>query len=83
MRWATTIEKDTFSERELKRSLRQTKIREEELNLLLCHLQHTGRMAVSELNIGPDKIRLLKLQKIGDKSSPSISDKEKAVFALE
>jgi len=36
--WGTKIEKDFFCEKELKRSLRATEIKEEEFDLIFCHL---------------------------------------------
>ncbi len=83
MRWAAKLERSIFSEKELRRSLRQTKIKEEEFDLLLAHLKFTGKMATEEININNEKIRLLKLAPIGNKEQPVIDDKEKAVFVLE
>jgi hypothetical protein len=83
LRWAAKLERSIFSEKELRRSLRQTKIKEEEFDLLLAHLKFTGKMATEEININNEKIRLLKLAPIGSKDQPVIDDKEKAVFVLE
>ncbi len=51
MRWAAKVEKETFNEKMLKRSLRESKIKEEDIDLILAHLQHSNKMDVAELNI--------------------------------
>ena len=44
LRWAAKLEKDIFSEKSLKRSIRDSKVREEDIDLILRHLEHTGKL---------------------------------------
>ena len=83
LRWAAKLEKDTFVEKELKRSLRSTNIKEEDFDLILADLLYSGKMAVEEITINNDKFRLLKLGSLTTNEVPIISDKEKAIFVLE
>jgi hypothetical protein len=83
LKWAAHLDKETFNEKAIKKSLRSTKIREEDFDLILAHLEHTNKMAVSEIVINDEKIRFLKLGKIGSSEKPVISEKEKATFIIE
>lgn len=51
LRWAAKVEKDTFAEKDLRRNLRETKFREEDIALVISHLEHSGRMDTSTINI--------------------------------
>lgn len=62
--------------------MREAKIREEDIELILSHLQFTNKLAFMETKVGNQETRILKLGKIKG-SKPTISDKEKAQFVLE
>lgn len=83
MRWAAKVEKDVLSEKMLKRSLRESKIKEEDIELIIAHLEYTGKMGTAEIIINNQKIRLLKLGRLGSSEKPEISLKETALFSLE
>jgi SOS response regulatory protein OraA/RecX len=51
LRWAAKIERDAFSERELRRNLRETKFREEDIDMIIAHLEHSGKMATEEISV--------------------------------
>lgn len=62
--------------------MREGKQREEDIELVLKHLEYTGKMVTSEVKVGNEDTRLVKLATIKGKT-PVISEKEKAMFALE
>ena len=51
LRWATKVEKETFNEKTLRRNLRETKLREEDIDLIFAHLEHSGRMDTAEIKV--------------------------------
>jgi hypothetical protein len=77
LRWAASEEKDLYNEKILKRKMREAKIREEDIDLILNHLKLTNKMTSMEAKIGNQETRILKLGAIKG-PTPVISDKEKA-----
>ena len=51
LRYSAKIEKDIFNEKILKRNMRESKLREEDIDLIFKHLQATEKMAVAEVKI--------------------------------
>jgi hypothetical protein len=55
LKWAAKIENPLHSEASLKRQLRKvTEHSEQDIDMLLVHMKHSGRMEVEALGEGPD-----------------------------
>ena len=76
------MEKDIFCEKSLKRSIRDSKVREEDIDLILRHLEHTGKLDSKEIKIANQQTRIIKLGKVKG-PPPKITQKELAMFTLE
>lgn len=62
--------------------MRESNLREEDIELVLKHLENTGKFEHTEVKVSNQITRMIKLATIkGPK--PKITDKEKAIFALE
>jgi hypothetical protein len=64
LKWAAKTEKHLHSEASLKRQLRKvTEHSEQDIEMLLVHLKHSGRMEIAEVGDGADMI-LCKLRQV-------------------
>jgi hypothetical protein len=64
LRWATENDKELISEKELRKSLRDKKKSELEIDLMLNHLKHTDRLAAEEFIICNKKVVLMKIKQV-------------------
>lgn len=55
MRWTNQLidkaDKEVFSEKMIRRSLLNIKIKDEDIDLILAHLKHTNRVSSEEIKI--------------------------------
>ena len=63
--------------------MRDSKLKEQDIDLIIAHLENLGKISACQLNINQQNQRLLKIGWLGDSEKPVISEKEKAMFALE
>jgi polyribonucleotide nucleotidyltransferase len=61
LRWAQSVDKQVMSEKQLRKNLRQIKMNEDDVDLLLAHLKYTDRVHSEEILISGQKFVLLKL----------------------
>jgi hypothetical protein len=48
----------------LRRAMRESKLNEEDIDLIVAHLEYTGKISSYELNINNEKVRMIKVGSI-------------------
>ncbi|CDW85345.1 UNKNOWN [Stylonychia lemnae] len=83
LRWANTLDKQIFSEKQLRKNLLKIKMNDKDIDILITHMRFKNLLKQTEVIINGQKTNLIKLNTYQTKEDMSITDKEKATFVLQ